>query len=206
MSRRPLKAVRQILAGHAVTVDVGICNGRRFACMFGAGVDASVVKLVHESRGHGLSQWHYVPHVARSLLRPVSYRIDVQVDGEDFAQGVDQVAVGNTHSYGGPMELTPAAAPDDGLFDVVGIRTGKLLDVLAVTVRGFLHTLHRSPRVRYQRGSRVVVRSLSRDVPCQVDGEAAGVLPAEVTIQPCAARVIAPPGFHVVARALRARG
>ncbi|MHC4591585.1 MAG: diacylglycerol/lipid kinase family protein [Planctomycetota bacterium] len=206
MSRRPLKAVRQILAGGLVTLDVGVCNGRRFACMFGAGLDASVVKLVHERRGHGLSQWHYVPHVVGSLLRPVSYGIEVQVDGEAFAQGVDQVAVGNTHSYGGPMELTPAAAANDGLFDVVGIRTGNLLDVLGVTARGFLRTLHHSRRVQYRRGSRVVVSSRSRDVPCQVDGEAAGVLPAEVTIQPGLARVVAPPGFHTVERPLRAGG
>ncbi|MHC4787663.1 MAG: diacylglycerol/lipid kinase family protein, partial [Planctomycetota bacterium] len=195
VSGRPLEAVWQLARGRCVDLDVGLCNGRRFICMFGAGVDAWVVRVVHERRGRGLSQWHYVPHVAWGLLQPSPWRIRAEVDGRPFARGLDQLTVGNTHSYGGPLELTPAADPADGLLDVMGARKSTAPDIVALTLCGLLRTLHRSRRATYGRGRRVAVTASGRDVPYQLDGEAAGCLPAELSIEPRAARLLAPAGF-----------
>jgi diacylglycerol kinase family enzyme len=191
-----------LLKGRVVRLDVGICNGRRFACVFGAGVDAWAVKMVHLRRRRGLTQWHYVPYAVRGLLSPASWEVEVEVDGRPFARGLDQVAVGNTHSYGGPMEMTSAAAPDDGLLDVMCVHRESLPDLLGLAACGFLRALHWSPRIHYARGRRIVVTSHKRGVPYELDGDDAGVLPAEIVVQAGAARVLAPPGFRILQRAL----
>jgi diacylglycerol kinase (ATP) len=129
--------------------------------------------------------------------------VAVEVDGRPFARGLDQAAVGNTHSYGGPMEMTPAAAPDDGLLDVMCVGRESLADLLSLAACGFLRALHWSPRAHYARGTRVVVTSPRRDVPYELDGDEAGVLPAEIAVQAGAARVLAPAGFRPLQRGLR---
>jgi YegS/Rv2252/BmrU family lipid kinase len=206
MSRRPLRAARQMLDGQEVRFDVGLANGRRFMCVFGAGIDGCVVRLVHERRGGRLTQLHYVPHLVGALLGRARWCIRAEADGRLFADGADQVAAGNTHSYGGPMEMTPAARPDDGLLDVMAFSQRSLLDTLCLVVGGFRRTLHRSPRVLYGRARRVVLTADAQDVPYQVDGEPAGVLPVELTLLPGAARLIVPAGFRPRVRPLPGEG
>jgi len=200
LSWQPLEAVRQLLNGRVVRFDVGVCNGRRFGCVFGAGVDAWAVRMVHLRRRGGMTQWHYLPYVVRGVLSPASWEVEVEVDGRPFASGLDQVAVGNTHSYGGPMEMTSAAAPDDGLLDIMCVRRESILDLLGMAACGFLRTLHWHPLTHYARGTRVTVTSPKRDVPYELDGDDAGVLPAEILVQPGVARVLAPAGFRALQR------
>lgn len=202
MSRWPPKAVRQLLCGRVVRFNVGVCNGRRFACVFGAGVDAWVVRMVHERRRGGSTQWHYLPHLVCGLLSPVPWNLSVEVDGVPFAKDLDQVAVGNTHSYGGPIEMTPAASPRDGLFDVMGARRQGPAEMIGLAACGFLRAVHRTDLVCYGRGRRVCVSSSRSGVPCELDGDDAGVLPAEIVMQAAAARVLVPSGFRAAPRAI----
>jgi len=200
MSRRVGRAVAQLLDGRVTLLDVATCNGRRFVSMFGAGVDARAVELVHECRKGGLTQLHYVPHVTRAALRPPSHRIEVEVDGRPFACGACQVSIGNTHSYGGPIEMTPAAAPDDGLLDVMCMRWDGPGQMAGMMVCGLLRSLHLSGAARYGRGRRVVVHAPGDRVPYEVDGDAAGVLPAAVEVQPAAVRLLVPRAYRPVQR------
>ncbi|MCK4284315.1 MAG: diacylglycerol kinase family lipid kinase [Candidatus Brocadiae bacterium] len=202
VSRRPTHAVGQLLRGKLVRLDVGVCNGRRFINMFGAGLDARVVELVHERRGRRLTQLHYIPHLVRALLEGPAWEITVQVDGGEAARASGLVVVGNTHTYGGPISMTPVAVPTDGLLDVMWVRRGGLADNLAVGVCALLHALHLSRLACYGRGRRITVSAPDQRVPYELDGEAAGCLPAEITVQPNAARVLVPSTFRPGPRSL----
>ncbi len=192
MSRRPLEAVGQLLRGRVVPVDVGECNGRRFVCCFGAGIDAQIIKTVHERRGRTLTKLHYVPHVTRALFPPTRWDMTVEVDGRPLGSGMDQVTIGNTHSYGGPLEMTSMAELGSGTLDVMCARLDNLMDVLSLTMTGFLRAMHRFPRTEYGKGTRVRISSSRKAVPYEVDGESAGVLPADITVHPGAARLLVP--------------
>ena len=144
-----------------------------------------------------------MPFIVDEVLRPRRWQIRVELDGQPFAAGADLVAVGNARSYGGPIEMTPAAAPNDGLLDVMCAPLGSPLERVNMAVCMFLRCLHLSPFVRYARGRRLRVTSEVPDVPFEVDGEAAGSLPAEVEVGPAAVRVLAPPTFYPIRRELR---
>jgi YegS/Rv2252/BmrU family lipid kinase len=196
LSRHPVRAAEQVATGRPVAMDVGVCNGRRFISMFGAGLDAWVVDMVNRRRGRRMSHWHYVPHVARGMLSREGWRIEVTVDGREFASGVGQVVIGNTHSYGGPIEMTPAASAHDGLLDVMCARLDGLAEAVGVAVCALLRALHLSSGVQYSRGCSFGVRAPSAPVPYQVDGEAAGFLPAAIEVLPGAARILAPAAYR----------
>ena len=200
MSMFAERAVRQLCAGRPVRLDAGRCNGRRFISVFGAGVDGDIVRRVHAGRGRTFSQANYVPHMIDQVLWPRHWRIRTEVDGRPFATEADLVAVGNGRSYGGPIEMAPAAAPNDGLLDVMCAPMRSQVERLNLAACMFLRCLHLSPMVSYVRARRVRVSSERPDVPFEVDGEAAGILPAEITIDRAAVRVLAPQTFHPIRR------
>lgn len=202
VSHWPPSAVRQLLGGRAVRLDVGVCNGRRFACMVGAGLDGHVVRAVHERRGRRLTQLHYMPHLLGALLRPSRWEIAVEADGERIAEGMDQVVLGNAHSYGGPIELTPAASPQDGVLDVMCLAQPEPLQMAEMVSYGFLRATPRCPHVLYCRARQAVLSSARAEVPYQLDGEAAGFLPVEVELLRAAARMLVPAGYRARRRGL----
>ena len=189
-------AVGQLLRSTSRHFDVGVCNGRRFMCMFGAGVDAWIVKAICERRGGRLTQLGYLPHLIKYVVADPAWDITAVVDGEVRASGADQVSVANTHSYGGPIEVAPAADPCDGRLDVVSARLGGLTRKVEMALACFLRRLDAAPRAFYGRGRQVTVISSRSEVPWQVDGEFGGHLPAEISCQRLAARILVPAGFR----------
>jgi len=200
MSMAPQRIAEQLCGGRVVSLDVGRCNGRRFISVFGAGVDGDVVRRVHAARGDWMSMAHYVPFIVQEALRPKRRHIRVDVDGRALAVEADQVVVGNGHGYGGPFEMTPAAAPNDGVLDVMCAPLASPAERISMVACMVLRCLHLSPLVSYARGRRVSVSSPEPDVAYELDGEAAGVLPAEVAVSPSAVRVLAPASFRPVRR------
>jgi len=196
MSARPLRAVQQIVRGRMVAMDVGTCNGRRFACVFGAGLDAWVVGAVHRMRGRRLSKLHYLPLVGWAVMRRPDWGIEVEMDGVRLAAGLGLAVIGNTHSYGGPIELTPAADPHDGLLDIMCTRLDGVPDTLWLSACALLRSTDLSRVARYARGRAFTVRARAPDVPYQIDGEAAGDLPATVGLLPAAARMLVPATYR----------
>jgi diacylglycerol kinase (ATP) len=196
MEAWPPSGVRQLLGGRVVRMDVGVCDGRRFACMVGAGVDGHVVRVVHQRRRRWLTQLHYMPHLLGALFLPDCWDIAVDLDGERVAEGMDQVVLGNTHSYGGPIELTPDASPRDGVLDVMCLARPAPIEVPAVVPYGFFRRASWCPHVTYVRARHAILSSPRSDVPYQLDGEAAGFLPVEVELQESAARFLVPAGYR----------
>ncbi len=194
------RAVGQLCSGGPARLDVGRCNGRRFISVFGAGVDGDIIRRLHAARGDWLTQANYVPYVVDEALQPRRWHMRVEADGREFAADADQVAVGNAHSYGGPIEMTPAAVPTDGLLDVMCARLASPVERVSMAACMALRCLHLSPMVDYARAARVLVSSGEPEVPYEIDGEAAGFLPATIELDPAAVRVLAPQSFQPIRR------
>jgi YegS/Rv2252/BmrU family lipid kinase len=192
----PICAARRLAGGRIERLDLGTCNGRRFISMVGAGMDASIVKAVHDCRRGKLTQFHYVPALVRRTVFPPEWAISVEVDGEGFLGDAGAVCVGNTHSYGGPLELTPAASPTDGLLDVMAMPLRGAGDLIGPGVASLLRSVHLCRSVRYGRGSRVRLTSVRDDVPWQADGDSGGLLPVEIQVEPGRVPMLVPGTFR----------
>jgi diacylglycerol kinase (ATP) len=200
LGRHPIHAVQSLLRGRVMPVDVGVCNGRRFAAMFGAGLDGLVVEQAHRGRRRRFSVMNYFPPLVYDLFVPPAWHIRVDIDGDTSIGGLRQLSIGNTHSYGGPMEVTPGAVLNDGLLDVAAMPLSGLDEGVGALAGAMLHSLHLSRYVLYGRARRFRVCSEDGDVPYQVDGEPMGVLPVDIGILPGSLRLLVPPGFRPVKR------
>src|SRR5260370_8734515 len=102
-----------------------------------------------------------------------------------------QVVVANCQYFGGGMQMAPSASPTDGVFDVILVKNAGKIE----TMRGMndfrqgKHLDQSNPKIELVYGKRVSITS-PVPVPVHIDGEAVGLLPALVRIQPGAIRFI----------------
>lgn len=195
---RVKEACRAIAGGRTRQMDVGVARfsadrvRRLFLCMAGAGFDATVADEYKRVRGGSSRYDHYVLPVLRGLWDFDFQAIRVTVDGKPLPKPATTVIAANTRSYGGPFTMAPDARVDDGLLHVCAVLARNHRDLLhcmwgATTGR---HITYRD--VLYVSGKRISMEAEGA-VHFQVDGDAVGYLPTEVSIQPRALCVIAPP-------------
>ncbi len=111
--------------------------------------------------------------------------VDLEFDGEETLLGVDitNVAVGNGQYHGGGMHPCPEASLTSGLLDVTVIDHLSWFELLRDLPVLYSNDIYKHPKVRGHKVRKLVARS-SDVVRAEVDGEAAGALPLEVTVLP----------------------
>src|SRR6478672_7710002 len=179
--KHPLDAFGALEHGHDRVVDLGRINGRWYTCVTASGFDAEAnrwANTVHRLSGTAL----YVAAVLRTLAvyKPHPFRLTVDGDAHEIKAWL--VAVGNGPSYGGGMNIAPAASLDDGRLDVTVVGEMTRLQMLVNFPKVFkgTHTTH--PKVTTYRATRVELESLDHAVPMDVyaDGERVGPLTASM--------------------------
>jgi diacylglycerol kinase family enzyme len=176
-------------------IDVGLVRheggATAFLLWFGAGLDAVVIHSLNATRTGRMGFGGLLargPRVLRDLAAYDQPVIESTVDGTPFGpHGSVTVANVGTIAFGG--KLAPGVDPSDGRLDVVGVPPASLLGTARHAVRMLTSNLAASGEVQHVTGRRITLRAEGR-VPFQVDGEAAGVLPAEVTVRSGAVRLL----------------
>ena len=186
--------VRRLDAGCVTyTTGEGGTAVRHFINIADAGLGGEVVNRV----GNGTKRfgsYAYTIGGLRALVgfknKPMTVDIDGQVHTLPKAQ---QVVVANCQFFGGGMQMAPSASPTDGVFDVILIKNaGKIETMRGMNdIRDGRHLDKNNPKMELMYGKRVSVSSPAK-VRIDIDGEAAGFLPALFEIQPGAIEFITP--------------
>ncbi|MYR07664.1 YegS/Rv2252/BmrU family lipid kinase [Gordonia sp. SID5947] len=192
-------AVEVIALGHTRTVDLGrvtFPDGQcsLFATVAATGFDASVT-----ARAIGMSwpkgQARYTVAALRELIGLRSRHYHVRVDDVDVDDDMVFASIGNTTSYGGGMQITPAAAMDDGMLDVtLAARPSRFPRLTFARVFPTVFSGHHvnHPMVRTLRG-REIEFYCDPTALVSIDGDLVGELPATFEAVPGAAVIFAPP-------------
>jgi YegS/Rv2252/BmrU family lipid kinase len=180
------KAWEIVVAGHTRKIDLARANQQYFVQLAGVGLDAQVVQETTWTSKKTFGPLSYlasaVQIAARTPPRLVISSGDVEREGSF-------VLVGNGRYYGAAIEFFHDARLDDGLLDVLIFKNLGYLDIaryLAGVVMG-RHT--KLDDVEYFQTKKVVVWS-GDQVPLEVDGELAGVLPVTFRISSRKLRVV----------------
>ena len=191
--RDPRAVAAMIVEQHVREMDVGIAKGRRFLLGAGAGLDAAVAQVVSERRGRSSSYLKWVGPIVSTAFTYSYPEIRVVVDGKEVSGTAQYAIVGNCRYSAGVFIATPKAKIDDGLLDVCLMHNLNPLRLarLALQLR-HARFLERDDVV-YVQGKHVELRPASHEpVPLQIDGDPAGRLPAEFTVDPAALKVVVP--------------
>lgn len=164
----PHRAVRGLVGGRPVALDVGEVGGRVFLSTAGMGLDAAVGHEFEKSPIRGGIPYFGIAAMEFFQYRPVEAR--VEVGGECRTLKPLLLTVANTNQFGMGAVIAPKARPDDGLLDVCLISEVSVLEALIHTPKLFLGEIDQAPHVEIFQTTEVRV-ALEREVPAHLDGE-----------------------------------
>ncbi|HET9022609.1 MAG TPA: YegS/Rv2252/BmrU family lipid kinase [Ornithinibacter sp.] len=191
--RDAAKSVERILAGGVRTVDAArhttpTGEARWFLGVLAAGFDAVVNERANQWRWpKGPMRYNLAILRELPVFRAIPYVLEL--DGRRVETDAMLVAVGNGPAYGGGMRVTPDAAFDDGLLDVLvlnRISTPEFLRVFPKVFKG-AHITHPAVDVHRARS----VRLEARGIVSYADGERFAPLPMTMEVVPGALGILA---------------
>jgi diacylglycerol kinase (ATP) len=198
--RRLDEALRVARDGRTREIDLGRATFRSwqgeeretwFANIASAGMSGAIAQRANETSKALGGKVSYFWATLAVFSRWRSCEVTVEVEGETRRARLHDVVVSNGRYFGGGMEITPEAEPDDGLFDVLligDLSKRDLLVTLPKTYRG-RHLPH--PKAELLRGAEVRVDA-ERALPVELDGEQPGTTPARFEVAPRALRLVVP--------------
>lgn len=192
--QNPVEAAKILSGGLPLLIDVGKANyqanngsreSRYFVNMvsFGMGgrVAARAKNPLRRWGGKTAFLWATLETFLTYRGRRVKLKMDSNAAELEFL--VANVAVGNGQFHGGGMRPCPTAVLNDGLFEVTVIDYAgaiKLISSLPVLYSG---EIYKHPNVRHLRTASLSAQSMA-ETRIEVDGEALGRLPLEISLLP----------------------
>jgi diacylglycerol kinase (ATP) len=193
----PEKLAETIARGRILHLDAGRAGERIFILMAGCGLDAEVVRLVHERRtGHIRSRNYLKP--LWEILRTYDYP-ELRVYCDETADANNStaplilrwLAAFNLPCYGGGLQLAPHADGDDAQLDLCGYRGGSFIRFLMLASAVYLRQHRRMGNWMERKIRRVRIES-DAPVAYQLDGDPGGMLPVEIEVLPKRLTLIVP--------------
>jgi diacylglycerol kinase (ATP) len=135
----------------------------------------------------------YLAAALVTVARRPTWQARLAWEGGAYEGSLTLVSVGNTRRTGGVFFMTPEAAPDDGLLDVVfapALSRPRLLRLLPMAMQG---THVRRPEVRTLRTTALRI-AVEPGAPVQADGEIVATDAREIVyaVLPAALEVLVP--------------
>ena len=187
-------ALRVITEAPSAAMDVGrvsFCDNagqeteRFFLNVSDFGVGGEVVKRVNDRQLQRKAS-SYVRCLVSAMANYRSRRIKVRVDGRDIPEGEYLIgALANGRIFGKGMKFAPQASLDDGLLDLVLVKSMRFFEFCRHGWKIFLGTHLSHPKISLVRGRRFEALAVEEgDVLLELDGEQLGRLPAKFEVVP----------------------
>ena len=180
----PDQVAAALKSPNVLWLDAGLANGELFLLMAGVGIDALIVHELDRMRNGPITMASYTIPAAVALGFYDYPPLTVEVDGQTLIKELPAMAlVSNVSEHGVGFPFLPNARPDDGLLDVCVLPAASRAEAIAL----FLHVAAgehlEAEGVRIAVGKTISITS-SRPAPLQLDGEAAGFTPVEISLLP----------------------
>lgn len=182
-------AWRVIEAGNVLAVDLPRANDTRFVQLAGVGLDAEVVRKTTADSKRALGPLSYLLTLLQVAADKPS-RVVLEAEGGRIVEG-SFALIGNGRLYGGPFPVFKRASLNDGLLDVLVFQNQSHWDVIRYFQAIAFGTHPQLPDVDYFQTNQLSITSAG-DVPVELDGEVAGMLPCVFSVESQKLLVIAP--------------
>ena len=185
----PQRAADVVVGSRTRRIDLARTGAQYYVTVLASGFDSLVNERANAMRWpRGQMRYNLATLAELRVFQPLAYTLEL--DGVVRHVEAMLVAVGNGPSFGGGLRITHGASIDDGLLDVVIIKTMSKPDLLRTYPKLFTggHTRHR----QYERHLVHTVTVAAPGIVAYADGERIGALPLTVEVAPRALKVLVP--------------
>ena len=146
------------------------------------GIGGETVEYVNRSSKLMGGLLTYLIGAIRTVVKYDNKDMKLTIDGEVIKEGlINSVMVSLGKYFAGGMPIAPQAVIDDGLFDIVILGNLTKLETLLNLYKAYRGTHIDYHKIDYLKGKEIKIDSKDR-VLIDIDGESAGLLPAEFKI------------------------
>ena len=179
---KPLEALETILKGHVTPIDLFKIDHKGdtyFAInIIGWGMAAQVNILAEKLRWLGGIRYSIASLI--SVMKMKRSQLDFILDDTSFSgEGLFFLALNTIHTGKG-MKMAPHAVLDDGLIDIVLVKSASKLRVLKIFTQLFSGNHINDPHVEYNQIRRFALNTDGD--PLNIDGENMGVTPIQAEL------------------------
>lgn len=195
ISKNPSKAIDLVFAGTPVLTD-GFYINNQFSCMLsGLGFDAQVAHDFAKQKTRGLLT--YVKQTYFNFIKAKPYRFDIETTGKKITANAFFISIANSNQFGNRFTIAPKASLNDGLLDIVIVKSMNklqmLFDVMYQVRKGEVRQeLLHEKSVMYFQTPQVVIHNKEL-APLHIDGDPKTTSDIfEIKVIPGAFRLIRP--------------
>lgn len=189
--RRLDRALQVLLQGRPAPMDLGRSGEALFCTVAAFGFDAEISEAMRQGRIPFPGTAGYLYATLGHLFRFHPPRVRLEGEFGSFEGEVLLVATANTRSYGGGMQIAPAADPRDGKLDVCIVRRISAPTILGLLPRLFWGGHVHHPAVRMERSSWLHIHTAEPHL-LHADGEPLAHTPVRIEALPAALQVVLP--------------
>lgn len=186
-------AISQLNPANCIPIDVVRISADGFERYYAnVAAGGNSVRVTEEMTAEMKTRWGafcYLRGAIPVLADLQSYHIELECDGE-ILEGQDSwaVLVANGRTNAGGIVVAPSASPHDGLMDVIVIRNGTVLDIMAIVGNAILGDYLASEQVIHRQVKQLKLRS-EPGMRFSLDGEVIDEEPVEFNLVPGAIRM-----------------
>ena len=162
-------AVAALKKSTLTLVDVGKANNIYFSSNAGIGFDATVCNAIQQSTSRGLKM--YIYQTLRHLLLYRSKTYSIQIENEIVEQKIFMLSVANGKELGYGFQLAPNASLQDGLLDIVILRSFNMISIWKILWDAWHETWQSDTNKTHTRATQLIIKSTHLNY-FQADGDA----------------------------------
>ncbi|MTI81500.1 MAG: YegS/Rv2252/BmrU family lipid kinase [Firmicutes bacterium] len=193
LERQPGVAVKRLLAGDAVNVDVGRINDRYFVNVASAGVLTTISQEVNNAIKSRLGVTGYYLKGLEHVWQASPISVKIEGEGFEIDEEVMLFLVLNSTTAGSIRNVAPYAAIADGKLDLVVLKKCSPAHLVPLLLRAYegrgTHLQH--PLVEYHQTRWVKVTS-NENLRSDIDGEPGPHLPIDIEVLPGRLKLMVP--------------
>lgn len=173
-----------IAAAHLTWLDAGSANGQLFLVLASVGYDAAVVHELNRVRNGPITMLSYILPAWTALRDYPFPSLRVIADGREiWSPGPALAFVGSAKEYGAGFSVLPFAEANDGKLDVCVLPCRSREELVRIFLEALAEQHIWSPGVKYRRAKSIRIES-DQQTPIEIDGDAAGFTPLDVSLLP----------------------
>ncbi|SFL92296.1 diacylglycerol/lipid kinase family protein [Halanaerobium salsuginis] len=192
MTQQIEKSFNKILNWNVKTIDIGQVNQRYFLNVCVGGIISSISHSTDTELKNRLGKVAYYLQLLKELPKIKAMPLRIETSNQVIEGEFLGFFIFNSKDAGGFKNIARLAAVDDGLFDLLAVKTGNILKLSSAAAEFFQGNKIDNDKLIYLQDKKFKITKLADDNNlnhCDVDGEKGPAYPLNIKLLPAAQKV-----------------